>query len=65
MGPDSFMTYLRENFTLSIEAQRIIEEILRYAAGCEDEEDAQNFLCDMLCGTIGVEVQEVKMFHLA
>lgn len=64
MGPDKFMEYLAANFNLTRTERTLIENILNYANGFEDEDEAYGFLSDMFEGTIGISDREVKMFSI-
>ena len=55
-----FMDYIRENFSISPEAKRLIENALRYAAIAEPE-DRHDILCFLLDGTIGLTEEEIGM----
>lgn len=65
MGINRFMEYIRENFTVSGEAMRIIGNILRYVQVLELDEGQQHFLlCDLLDNTIGLSEREIAMVTL-
>lgn len=55
-----FMDYVRENFSISPEAQRLIENALKYAAVSEPEE-RHDILCFLLDNTIGLTEEEIAM----
>lgn len=52
--------YIRENFEVSIDAQRIIRNICDYAAYHYSGEDLVVFLGHMLVGTIGLTGDEIR-----
>lgn len=58
-----FMNYVRENYSVSGEAQRLIENTLRYA-GIEAPEKRHDILCFLLDGTIGLTEEEIGMISL-
>ena len=60
MSIQDFMDYIRENFSISPEAQRLIENALKYAAVSEPEE-RHDILCFLLDGTIGLTEKEIAL----
>jgi hypothetical protein len=58
-----FMDYVRENFIVSAEAERLIENALRYA-GIEAPEKQHDILCFLLDGTIGLTEEEISRISL-
>ena len=60
---NGFMNYVRENFTVSAAAQRLIENTLKYA-GIEEPEKRHDILCFLLDGTIGLTEEEIGMIAL-
>ena len=62
MNHNKFMDYIRENFDISGEADRLIDNILFFVEGrYQDENEQYNVLCELLDGTIGLEDNEIKM----
>lgn len=62
MNHNKFMDYIRENFDISGEADRLIDNILLFVEGrYQDENEQYNVLCELLDGTIGLEDNEIKM----
>ena len=59
---NGFMDYVRENFSVSAEAQRLIENTLKYA-GIEEPENRHDILCFLLDGTIGLTEEEIGMIE--
>ena len=55
-----FMDYVRDNFAVSGESQRLIENALRYA-GTKEPEMQHDILCFLLDGTIGLTEEEIGM----
>ena len=65
MNREEFMEYIRENFNISGEAKRLINNILYYVELQGVEEDEQYImLCRMLDGTIGLSDNEIKEISL-
>jgi hypothetical protein len=58
-----FMGYVHENFHVSGEASRLIENVLKYA-GIEEPEKRHDFLCFVLDGTIGLTEEEIGRISL-
>lgn len=56
------LCYILENFNVSGEASRLLDNILRYAEGIEDEHRRYQALKDLLDGTIGLSDEEIRMF---
>ena len=61
MNKNEIQAYLEENFNLSGEACRIINNILDYAECLADDDARYNFFTLMLDG-IGLSDNEIKMF---
>ena len=62
MNHNKFMDYIRKNFDISGEADRLIDNILFFVEGrYQDENEQYNVLCELLDGTIGLEDNEIKM----
>ena len=68
---DDFLTptekleeYIKTNFNVSVEAQRIIRNICEYAESHFSGEDMYFFLTRMLIGTIGITGEEIKKIIL-
>lgn len=65
MNKTEFMEYIRENFTISGEAGRLIYNILTFVENsCCDENQQYLALCDLLDGTIGLTDREIRMVSL-
>ena len=62
MNRSEALDYIRENFSISGEAGRLIANILQYAEAVEDENERYLFLCEMLDGTIGLSDREIRQF---
>lgn len=61
MNREEFYNYILENFTLSGEASRLINNILCFVeSNYPDENDQYNALCSLLDGTIGLTDNEIK-----
>ena len=61
-----FYFYIINNYSLSGEAKRIVDNICKYAADYEDgdgklTEDGINFIDDMLSDAIGLTREEISM----
>lgn len=65
MNRKEFMEYIEENFDVSAEAQRLIDNILYYVElqGVEEDEQYMMLSC-MLSGTIGLSDNEIKKISL-
>lgn len=65
MDKEEFMNYISENFDISIEAHRLINNILNYIAFQGVDEDEQyNMACALLDGTIGLTDAEIRKICL-
>ena len=65
MNKEEFLKYIAENFTISGEARRLIENILDYVAVQGMSEEEQYYTLDMLLdGTIGLRESEIKNIKL-
>ncbi|HBF3270492.1 TPA: hypothetical protein KO123_002358 [Clostridioides difficile] len=61
MNKNDFSKYITENFDISIEAQRIIDNILDFVESRYLNENEQyNALCELLDGAIGLTDKEIK-----
>ena len=57
---ERFYNYVIENYTLSAEAKRMLDNICRWAFdNCGNIADAYEFLDDMLSSAIGITKQEI------
>lgn len=56
------LSYILDHFSVSGEAGRLLDNILRYAEGIEDEERRYQVLKDLLDGTIGLTDEEIRQF---
>ena len=63
MNKGEFMVYIADNFDISGEAFRLIDNILTYAERLEGDEQ-YHFLCEMLDGTIGLSDAEIRKVSL-
>lgn len=65
MNREEFMEYIRENFVISVEAKRLIDNILYYVEiqGADEDEQYMMLSC-MLSGTIGLSDNEIKKISL-
>lgn len=60
MNREEFMEYIRENFNISCEARRLINNILLFVENnYSDEIEQYKALCDLLDGTIGLSDNEI------
>jgi hypothetical protein len=65
MDREQFYNYIVENFTISGEAGRLIDNILHFVESNYPEENEQyNALCDLLDGTIGLTDNEIKKVYM-
>ena len=65
MNRKEFMEYIEENFDISGEAKRLIDNILCYVESQGVEKDEQyTMLSCMLDGTIGLSNSEIKKISL-
>lgn len=61
MNREQFIEYIEENFTVSGEAKRLIDNILFFVEEQEVEETEQYLmLCKLLDGTIGLSDSEIR-----
>lgn len=65
MNRKEFMKYIEENFNISGEAGRLIDNILYFVENNYPEENEQyRVLCALLDGTIGLTSNEIKKVYL-
>ena len=65
MSREEFMDYIRDNYDVSAEILRLIDNILWYAATMlSSEEERFDFLNLVLDGTIGLSEQEIRKIDL-
>ena len=65
MNREGFMEYIEENFNISGEAKRLIDNILCFVESNYPEENEQyRVLCALLDGTIGLTSNEIKKVYL-
>ena len=65
MNRKEFMEYIEENFDISGEAERLIDNILCFVENNYPEENEQYLvLCALLDGTIGLTSNEIKKVYL-
>ena len=64
MNKQEFMRYIEENFDISGEAKRLINNILSFVElnSC-DENEQYNMLCDLLDNTIGLSDEEIRKVY--
>ncbi len=56
------LAYIQENFDISGEAGRLIDNVLQYAERIEERNDRYLFLREILAGTIGLSDIEIRRF---
>lgn len=65
MNREEFMEYVRENFNISCEARRLIDNILSFVENTYfDESEQYKVLCELLDGTIGLSDNEIMRICL-
>ena len=65
MNREQFYNYIVENFTISGEAGRLIDNILQYVeANFPEENEQYNVLRSLLDGTIGLTDNEIKKVYM-
>lgn len=65
MNREQFYNYILENFSISGEAGRLIDNILQFVESHYPEENEQyNALCSLLDGTIGLTDNEIKKVYM-
>lgn len=65
MDREQFYNYILKNYSISGEAGRLIDNILRFVEENYTEENEQyNALCSLLNGTIGLADNEIKMVYM-
>lgn len=65
MGKEEFLEYIVENFNISGETGRLIENILYFVKeNYPDENEQYNVLCSLLEGTIGLTDEEIREVYL-
>lgn len=65
MNREEFMSYLHENYNVSIEVYRLIDNILGFVENhAESEFDCYPMLCELLDCTIGLSDNEIKQINL-
>ena len=65
MNKQEFMLFVCENFNISGESIRLINNILSYVEdNIFDENEQYNALCSLLDGTIGLTDNEIKKIVL-
>lgn len=65
MDREQFYNYILENFTISGEAGRLIDNILQFVESHYPEENEQyNALCSLLDGAIGLTDNEIKKVYM-
>lgn len=65
MNRAEFYSYILENFNISGEAERLINNILYFVeANYTDENKQYNVLCELLNGAIGLTDNEIKSVYL-
>lgn len=61
MDANKAMDYIQENFSISGEAGRLVQNILEFAKGLTDDETRYEFLSAVLDSTIGLTEEEIRM----
>lgn len=65
MSKEEFFEYIVENFNISGEAGRLIENILYFVKeNYPDKNEQYNVLCSLLDGTIGLTDEEIREVYL-
>lgn len=65
MNREQFYNYILENFNISEEAAKLINNILQFVELNYHEEEMQySALCDLLDGTIGLSDQEIRRVYM-
>ncbi len=65
MDREQFYNYILENFDISGDAGRLINNILQFVQNNYTDEDEQyTVLCDLLDGTIGLSDQEIRSVYM-
>lgn len=65
MNREEFYQYIMENFTISGECARMINNILAFVELHYPEENEQyNALCELLDGTIGLSDNEIRKVYM-
>lgn len=65
MDREQLYSYILKNFTISGEAERLIDNILQFVEANYTEENEQyNALCSLLDGTIGLTDNEIKKVYM-
>lgn len=65
MDREQFYNYILENFSISGDAGRLIDNILQFVESHYTEENEQyNVLCSLLDGTIGLTDNEIKKVYM-
>lgn len=57
----SFMAYINENFTLSVQAQRLVYDILFYIEDNFDDPETQRSIARELLDSIGLSDEEYNL----
>lgn len=63
MNRKQFVEYVKENYTVSVEYLRLLDNVLEYAERLEESKQFQ-FLCDTLDCTIGLSMNEIAAIYL-
>jgi hypothetical protein len=61
MNREKAMNYIQDNFSISGETGRLIQNILNFADGLTDYETRYEFLSYVFYNTIGLTDEEIKM----
>lgn len=65
MNRQEFLNYIEENFDISGEAKRLINNILSFVElNYCDENEQYNVLCELLDNTIGLSDEEIRKVYL-
>lgn len=65
MTREEFVAYTKENFEVSGEFIRLLDNVLQFVEGMGmEEDDVHRFLCVLLNGTVGYSENEIKQINL-
>lgn len=64
MDRKEFVQYIQENFNISGEASRLIDNVLYYVEKNVPKGDQYNALRFLLDGTIGLENEEIRKINM-
>lgn len=64
MNRNELMEYIRDNFSISAEAERLIDNLLHYGETHIPGGNQYDYLCSVLDGAIGLSDREIRMISL-